>query len=135
MTISFNIATSVDDSSRPLAYSYVRFSTKRQAGGDSQQRQIERSRQYAAEHNLDLQELSYEDLGVSACWTRLTPQDLGGTSGKGQTKRVKFEAGKTYYAYASGNTWVTKQTPGGFVESSGSCTIEYFSEKNPFYNL
>jgi DNA invertase Pin-like site-specific DNA recombinase len=51
---------------RPKAYSYVRFSTKRQAKGDSLQRQLDRSRKYAAEHDLDLQEKSYEDLGVSA---------------------------------------------------------------------
>jgi DNA invertase Pin-like site-specific DNA recombinase len=51
---------------RAKAYSYVRFSTKRQARGDSLQRQLERSRQYAAEHDLNLQEKSFEDLGVSA---------------------------------------------------------------------
>lgn len=51
---------------RPKAYSYVRFSTKRQAKGDSLQRQLDRSRSYSAEFNLDLQEVSYEDLGVSA---------------------------------------------------------------------
>lgn len=51
---------------RPKAYSYVRFSTKRQAKGDSLQRQLDRSRSYAAEYDLDLQEKSYEDLGVSA---------------------------------------------------------------------
>lgn len=51
---------------RPKAYSYVRFSTKRQGKGDSLQRQLDRSRQYAAEHDLDLQEKSFEDLGVSA---------------------------------------------------------------------
>jgi DNA invertase Pin-like site-specific DNA recombinase len=52
--------------SRPKAYSYVRFSTKRQAKGDSLQRQLEKSRRYAAEHDLDLQEATFEDLGVSA---------------------------------------------------------------------
>lgn len=51
---------------RPKAYSYVRFSTKRQAKGDSLQRQLDRSRSYAAEFDLDLQEVTYEDLGVSA---------------------------------------------------------------------
>ncbi|MFZ6674799.1 recombinase family protein [Undibacterium sp. Xuan67W] len=49
-----------------LAFSYIRFSTKRQGGGDSQRRQLERSRHYAAEHGLKLVEKSYEDLGVSA---------------------------------------------------------------------
>jgi len=51
---------------RPKAYSYVRFSTKRQAKGDSLRRQLEKSRQYAAEADLDLQEVTFEDLGVSA---------------------------------------------------------------------
>lgn len=48
------------------AYSYIRFSTKRQAKGDSLMRQLDKSRAYAAEHGLDLQEASFEDLGVSA---------------------------------------------------------------------
>jgi len=51
---------------RPKAYSYVRFSTKRQAKGDSLMRQLEKSRRYAAENDLDLQEATFEDLGVSA---------------------------------------------------------------------
>lgn len=48
------------------AYSYVRFSTKRQGKGDSLMRQLDKSREYAAEYGLDLQEKSFEDLGVSA---------------------------------------------------------------------
>lgn len=51
---------------RPKAYSYIRFSTKRQGKGDSLQRQLDRSREYAAENDLLLQEKSFEDLGVSA---------------------------------------------------------------------
>jgi DNA invertase Pin-like site-specific DNA recombinase len=51
---------------RPKAYSYIRFSTKRQSKGDSLRRQLDKSRRYAAEHDLDLQESSFEDLGVSA---------------------------------------------------------------------
>ena len=51
---------------RVKAYSYIRFSTKRQSTGDSMQRQLDRSRDYAAEHNLNLQEKSFDDLGVSA---------------------------------------------------------------------
>lgn len=51
---------------RPKAYSYIRFSTKRQSKGDSLQRQLDRSRHYAAEFDLDLQDASFEDLGVSA---------------------------------------------------------------------
>jgi len=55
-----------DAHSRPKAYSYIRFSTKRQAKGDSLMRQLEKSRRYAAENGLDLQETTFEDLGVSA---------------------------------------------------------------------
>lgn len=50
----------------PDAYSYSRLSTKRQEKGDGLRRQLERSRRYAAEHRLRLQEKSFEDLGVSA---------------------------------------------------------------------
>ncbi len=52
--------------SRPKAYSYIRFSTKRQGKGDSLVRQLNKSREYAAANNLDLQEATFEDLGVSA---------------------------------------------------------------------
>lgn len=60
------VATTDELAPRPKAFSYVRFSTKRQGNGDSLQRQLDRSRQYAAEHDLDLQDKTYEDLGVSA---------------------------------------------------------------------
>lgn len=51
----------------PLAYSYIRFSTKKQAQGDSLRRQTEKARAYARQHGLRLDEsLSYQDLGVSA---------------------------------------------------------------------
>lgn len=50
---------------RPLAYSYVRFSTAKQELGDSLRRQVEMARAYAAEHDLRLAENSYQDLGVS----------------------------------------------------------------------
>lgn len=51
----------------PLAYSYIRFSTKKQADGDSLRRQTEKARAYARQHGLSLDEsLSYQDLGVSA---------------------------------------------------------------------
>jgi DNA invertase Pin-like site-specific DNA recombinase len=51
---------------RPKAYSYVRFSTQQQSLGDSYRRQIEKARDYAAVNDLDLDDHSYEDLGVSA---------------------------------------------------------------------
>ncbi|MBL4760202.1 MAG: recombinase family protein [Mariprofundaceae bacterium] len=47
------------------AYSYIRFSTPEQLKGDSLRRQLESSRAYAKEHNLELDE-SLKDLGVSA---------------------------------------------------------------------
>lgn len=51
----------------PDAYSYLRFSSSRQATGDSLRRQTELAREYCAAHNLTLrEELSYKDLGVSA---------------------------------------------------------------------
>ncbi len=59
---------SSDDKGRsyPLrAYSYVRMSSQRQLRGDSLRRQLERSRAYADEHSLLLDD-SLQDLGVSA---------------------------------------------------------------------
>jgi len=47
------------------AYSYVRFSSPEQLRGDSIRRQMEASRAYAKEHNLELDE-SLKDFGVSA---------------------------------------------------------------------
>lgn len=48
------------------AYSYIRFSSSRQRGGDSVRRQMEMAHNYARENGLDLQDLCLEDLGVSA---------------------------------------------------------------------
>jgi DNA invertase Pin-like site-specific DNA recombinase len=48
------------------AYSYVRFSSKAQADGASLNRQLKSAREYAAQHNLELDDSSYQDLGVSA---------------------------------------------------------------------
>lgn len=50
----------------PVAYSYVRFSHGRQKKGDSLRRQLALSREYADKHGLNLQELTYQDLGLSA---------------------------------------------------------------------
>lgn len=50
-----------------LAYSYLRFSTPEQAGGDSRRRQLDLARAYAARHGLVLDAgLSFRDLGMSA---------------------------------------------------------------------
>ena len=48
------------------AYSYIRFSSSRQADGDSIRRQTELARAYASKHELDLQDVSISDFGVSA---------------------------------------------------------------------
>ncbi|PQV45820.1 recombinase family protein [Paraburkholderia sp. BL21I4N1] len=55
------------DVNKPLAYSYVRFSTAQQALGDSLRRQVEMTEKYCEEHGLTLARASaYRDLGVSA---------------------------------------------------------------------
>lgn len=57
---------SSDNSALPVrAYSYVRMSTTKQLRGDSLRRQLERSRAFADEHSLLLDD-SLQDLGVSA---------------------------------------------------------------------
>ena len=49
------------------AYSYLRFSTLGQLGGDSLRRQTEAARKYAELHGLDIDEsLTFRDLGMSA---------------------------------------------------------------------
>lgn len=50
---------------RPKAYSYIRMSSERQISGDSLRRQLQNSRDYAAEQGLDLDE-TLRDIGVSA---------------------------------------------------------------------
>lgn len=51
----------------PLAYSYIRMSTREQLLGDSLRRQIELSRHYAQQHGLRLvEDFKLEDIGVSA---------------------------------------------------------------------
>lgn len=49
-----------------IAYSYVRFSSKKQELSDSKRRQIDAARKYASAHDLVLSEDTFEDLGVSA---------------------------------------------------------------------
>jgi DNA invertase Pin-like site-specific DNA recombinase len=55
------------ETSRPRAYSYVRFLTPDQMKGHSFQRQVEKATAYAAANGLELDtELALHDLGVSA---------------------------------------------------------------------
>lgn len=52
---------------KPVAYSYIRFSSAEQAKGASLARQLELAEAYAKEHDLVLDDkLSFRDLGVSA---------------------------------------------------------------------
>jgi len=48
------------------AYSYIRFSISKQELGDSLRRQMALAEKYAAAHGLELDNVSYRDLGVSA---------------------------------------------------------------------
>ncbi|PZF77473.1 recombinase family protein [Aestuariivirga litoralis] len=52
--------------SKTHAYSYQRFSTPEQSKGDSLRRQYSLAVDYAARNGLNLQDVSYQDLGVSA---------------------------------------------------------------------
>lgn len=49
-----------------IAFSYVRFSSKKQEQGDSVRRQTALARAHADQHGLVLDERSYQDLGISA---------------------------------------------------------------------
>ncbi len=49
-----------------IAYSYIRFSSKRQAKGDSRKRQLEDTERYCQRHGLTLADENYVGLGVSA---------------------------------------------------------------------
>lgn len=60
------VGTMTEQHKRPTAYSYLRFSTPEQAKGDSQRRQSEAAKKYALDHSLNLMDVSYQDLGVSA---------------------------------------------------------------------
>lgn len=54
------------EGTRAVAYSYVRFSTAKQELGDSLRRQVDMAEAYCAKHGLELNPVSYRDLGVSA---------------------------------------------------------------------
>ena len=66
LTVTPAVTQQQDLSTAPMAYSYVRFSHGRQKNGDSLRRQMALSREYANKHGLNLQELTYSDLGLSA---------------------------------------------------------------------
>lgn len=56
----------MSDAQKPRAYSYIRFSTPEQAMGDSLRRQTDAARQWAAKHQLELDEETVLDPGRSA---------------------------------------------------------------------
>lgn len=56
----------MSDTAPKLAFSYIRFSSKKQELSDSLRRQTEASVRYAKNHNMVLSTESFEDLGVSA---------------------------------------------------------------------
>jgi DNA invertase Pin-like site-specific DNA recombinase len=57
----------LDQTAKPRAYSYVRFSTPEQAQGDSFERQAKKAAEYANAHGLELDtSLTFADRGVSA---------------------------------------------------------------------
>jgi DNA invertase Pin-like site-specific DNA recombinase len=65
--MSTSSVESREDIEPPRAYSYVRFSSPKQAEGFSLQRQRDKAAAYAAENGLELDtELKLQDLGVSA---------------------------------------------------------------------
>lgn len=51
---------------KPKAYSYIRFSSEKQIQGHSLKRQSEAAEEYCKKHDLDLDNSSYRDLGISA---------------------------------------------------------------------
>ncbi|WP_348236403.1 recombinase family protein [Vibrio parahaemolyticus] len=59
------------------AFSYIRFSSKQQARGDSLRRQLQAAQDYCHQHNLTLDDSSFRDLGVSAYKGHNTTEDSG----------------------------------------------------------
>src|SRR4051794_5242523 len=49
-----------------VAFSYVRFSSRKQSQGDSERRQTELAEAYCRRHGWTLSDKTFEDLGVSA---------------------------------------------------------------------
>ena len=51
---------------KPRLFSYVRFSSGKQSTGQSVERQLETAQRIANQYDLELDTLSFKDLGVSA---------------------------------------------------------------------
>src|SRR5438445_3401471 len=83
-------AKAQQETKRPTAYSYLRFSTPEQAAGDSRRRQTELAERYAKEHDLELDDqLTFHDLGVSAFSGANLSGQLGAFLSAVQSKLVK----------------------------------------------
>lgn len=63
--------------STPLAFSYIRFSSKQQAMGHSLKRQTDLAKSYADVNGLALQDTSFQDLGISAFNSANSNEDSG----------------------------------------------------------
>nr|WP_290095175.1 recombinase family protein [uncultured Escherichia sp.] len=57
------------------AYSYIRFSSKKQEQGDSVRRQIALAEHYAHANNLILSDKNFQDLGISVDWPPESPDN------------------------------------------------------------
>lgn len=67
LSVNPNPKSAPNPISKPKAYSYIRFSSAKQAKGDSLRRQLEATQAFAQEHDLELdEELTLKDLGLSA---------------------------------------------------------------------
>ncbi|WP_010433289.1 recombinase family protein [Vibrio cyclitrophicus] len=56
-----------------IAYSYIRFSSKAQAEGDSLRRQLQRTKEWCRKNNVELSDKNFQDLGISAFKEKTRP--------------------------------------------------------------
>lgn len=56
-----------------VAYSYIRFSSKAQADGDSLRRQLTRTKEWCRQNNVELSDKNFQDLGISAFKEKTRP--------------------------------------------------------------
>ncbi|MEZ8863218.1 recombinase family protein [Vibrio sp. 10N.247.311.51] len=56
-----------------IAYSYIRFSSKAQADGDSLRRQLRRSKEWCERNKIELSDKNFQDLGISAFVDKIRP--------------------------------------------------------------
>ncbi|MGR5138561.1 recombinase family protein [Vibrio jasicida] len=56
-----------------IAYSYIRFSSKAQAEGDSLRRQLQRTKEWCRNNDVELSDKNFQDLGISAFKEKTRP--------------------------------------------------------------